>query len=234
MGNEVYAIVPAKGSSSRFPNKNIREFNGKPLIVYTIERLQATGIFSKIFVNSDDEHILDVAKVNDAFPYPRPGYLCSSDIKVLQVFQEQGRSLDWSENQEIGLILPTCPLTSLDDYLGGYKLFAKNDKQNPVVSVTKFEKAPDQALNIDAYGQLYPKYPESYSSMAQHHETSYWYNTAFIFTTNKLLQNKEDIVGTNSLPYVMPYIRAIDIDYEYQLEIAKAIHFYNTYKESDI
>ena len=30
------AIIPARGGSKRIPRKNIRSFNGKPLIAYSI------------------------------------------------------------------------------------------------------------------------------------------------------------------------------------------------------
>ncbi|HIM94102.1 MAG TPA: pseudaminic acid cytidylyltransferase, partial [Campylobacterales bacterium] len=31
------AIIPARGGSKRIPRKNIKDFYGKPLIVYSIE-----------------------------------------------------------------------------------------------------------------------------------------------------------------------------------------------------
>ena len=33
---KVLGVIPARGSSKRFPNKNIRMFAGKPLIAWTI------------------------------------------------------------------------------------------------------------------------------------------------------------------------------------------------------
>ena len=32
------AIIPARGGSKRIPHKNIRDFNGKPIIAYSIEK----------------------------------------------------------------------------------------------------------------------------------------------------------------------------------------------------
>ena len=31
------AIIPARGGSKRIPKKNIRPFNGKPILAYSIE-----------------------------------------------------------------------------------------------------------------------------------------------------------------------------------------------------
>ena len=34
----IVAIVPARANSKRIPGKNIKKFNGKPIIVNTIEK----------------------------------------------------------------------------------------------------------------------------------------------------------------------------------------------------
>ena len=37
MGIKSIAIITARGGSKRIPKKNIRNFNGKPIIAYSIE-----------------------------------------------------------------------------------------------------------------------------------------------------------------------------------------------------
>ena len=39
------AIIPARGGSKRIPRKNIKEFNGKPMIAYSIEKALDTNLF---------------------------------------------------------------------------------------------------------------------------------------------------------------------------------------------
>ncbi|MFN9368670.1 MAG: cytidylyltransferase domain-containing protein [Planctomycetia bacterium] len=55
---KVVAIVPAKGSSERVANKNVRSFNGEPLFVYTVRKLLACDFIDEVYVDSDSEHIL--------------------------------------------------------------------------------------------------------------------------------------------------------------------------------
>ncbi len=58
----VVAIILARGGSKGILGKNIIDFCGKPLIVWTIEQLQhAKGIHS-IWVSSDSEAILSISK----------------------------------------------------------------------------------------------------------------------------------------------------------------------------
>lgn len=52
------AIVLARGGSKGIPNKNIVDFCGKPLVVWTIEQLQQADGIHSIWLSSDSEEIL--------------------------------------------------------------------------------------------------------------------------------------------------------------------------------
>ena len=55
------AIIPARGGSKRIKNKNIKNFNGKPIITVLIEKLNNFKIFDYIFVSTDSEEIKQVS-----------------------------------------------------------------------------------------------------------------------------------------------------------------------------
>ena len=55
------AIIPARGGSKRVPNKNTRDFFGKPMIAWTIERALQSDLFSQVFVTTDAAHISEIA-----------------------------------------------------------------------------------------------------------------------------------------------------------------------------
>ena len=46
-------IIPARSGSKRVKNKNIKLFNGKPIISYAIRFAKSTGLFKKIVVVHD-------------------------------------------------------------------------------------------------------------------------------------------------------------------------------------
>ena len=56
------AMITARGGSKRIPRKNIKEFNGKPIIAYSIEAARASRVFDEVMVSTDDEEIADIAK----------------------------------------------------------------------------------------------------------------------------------------------------------------------------
>jgi pseudaminic acid cytidylyltransferase len=44
-------IIPARRGSKRIPRKNIKEFNGKPIIAWQILAAQKSGLFDYIVVS---------------------------------------------------------------------------------------------------------------------------------------------------------------------------------------
>jgi N-acylneuraminate cytidylyltransferase len=68
----VVAIILARGGSKGIPRKNIIDFCGKPLIVWTIEQLQHTKGINSIWVSSDSVEILTVGQASGAEIIRRP------------------------------------------------------------------------------------------------------------------------------------------------------------------
>ena len=48
-----FCVIPVRGGSKRIPRKNIKEFNGKPIIAYSIEAALNSTCFNQVTVSSD-------------------------------------------------------------------------------------------------------------------------------------------------------------------------------------
>ena len=55
-------VIPARIGSKRIKKKNIKLFNSKPIIYWTLKSLKESGIFDLIIVSSDSNKILDISK----------------------------------------------------------------------------------------------------------------------------------------------------------------------------
>lgn len=60
--SNVLCTICARGGSKGVKNKNIKELSGKPLIAYTIEQAQASGLFDHIVISTDSDDIARVAQ----------------------------------------------------------------------------------------------------------------------------------------------------------------------------
>ena len=48
------AIIPARGGSQRIARKNLKLFNGEPMIAGSIRTALAAGVFDAVVVSTDD------------------------------------------------------------------------------------------------------------------------------------------------------------------------------------
>ena len=55
-------MIPARYGASRFPAKLLQDLAGKPVIVRTLEAVQRTGLFSEIYVVTDDDRIEEAVR----------------------------------------------------------------------------------------------------------------------------------------------------------------------------
>ena len=55
-------IIPARGGSKRIKNKNIKIFNGKPIIYYPLKAAKNSMLFEKIHVSTESKKIISVIK----------------------------------------------------------------------------------------------------------------------------------------------------------------------------
>ena len=68
----IVAIILSRGNSKAIPKKNIRKFCGKPLLTWSIEQAQNTKNISSVWISSDNEEILNIAKKENAEIIKRP------------------------------------------------------------------------------------------------------------------------------------------------------------------
>ncbi len=58
---KIAAFVPAKGTSDRIDNKNVKPLDGKPLFLHTIDKLLACDFIDEVVLDTDSEHIIALA-----------------------------------------------------------------------------------------------------------------------------------------------------------------------------
>lgn len=88
------AFVPAKGSSSRVPNKNTRIFNGEPFFLYTVRKLLKCACIDEVYVDSEDSRILEQAARVGATPLPRDPRLASNKTDGHELFYNEVRQVN--------------------------------------------------------------------------------------------------------------------------------------------
>ena len=118
------AIIPAKGTSTRIPGKNIRPFHGRPILEYSIETAMRSGLFERgIWVSTDDPEVARVAWDAGAKVHSRQKRMTWDDIGTQDVARAVASEL-WPIDGEMrpGLlcvIYATAPLMTPEDLKRG-------------------------------------------------------------------------------------------------------------------
>ena len=90
-----YAIIPAREGSKRIKNKNVKLFNGKPIIGHVIKKLLKFKIFDKIIVSTDSKKIANIAKKYGAeVPFIRSKGLANDFVATKEVILDAINKLE--------------------------------------------------------------------------------------------------------------------------------------------
>ncbi|MBA7490686.1 CMP-N,N'-diacetyllegionaminic acid synthase [subsurface metagenome] len=62
----IVAVIPAKGESSRFPNKNMHLLANKPMTYYSIKVAKESRLIEEIYVSTDSDEVAKYAEEQGA------------------------------------------------------------------------------------------------------------------------------------------------------------------------
>lgn len=88
------AFVPAKGSSERIPSKNLRLLYGKPLVLYTVEKLLRCREVDEVVLDSDSDDVLDLAAHLPCRRMKREAAMASNRTDGHELFMNQVEATD--------------------------------------------------------------------------------------------------------------------------------------------
>ena len=131
------AIIPARAGSIRIKNKNIKLFNGKPAIAWSILAAKKTNLFDRIIVSTDSNKITQIAKKYGAeVPFIRKKILAKNSVTTIKVIKDAIRNIK-SKEAKICCIYPCAPLIKSKDISNSYKKLKK--KIDFVFSASAFQ-----------------------------------------------------------------------------------------------
>ncbi len=205
-------IIPARGGSKRIPRKNIKPFEGKPIIAYSIEAALNSGLFDEVMVSTDDTEIAEVAKQYGAsVPFFRSAetandFATTADVlvEVITEYNKLGKSFD-----KACCLYSTAPFVTPERLSEAYsKIIGEIDSIFTVVEYSY----PIQRSLIEDGQRIKMKYPEYRTSRSQDLEKTYHDAGQFyFFTVDKFLKDKK-LWGDNTAPLILSELEVQDLD----------------------
>ena len=207
------ALIPARGGSKRLPRKNIMKFLGKPMIAYTIDAAQTSGLFDRVVVSTEDEEIAEVSRKYGAEVELRATELATDTVMIKDVCadflkREEDRGRCWDI---LCVLYATAPLRNDKDVEQVVSLIEPG-KCNFAIAVTKYDLPPHQALIVGDDYVVEPFLPDLVAARADTVPDLCVDNGSTYAVSVPAFKQYLSFYGPNMRAYHMPRNRSVDID----------------------
>jgi len=217
---KILAVIAARGGSKEVPRKNLRKLADKPLLVWTIEEAGKSSYLDKVILSSEDDEIINIARKSGCdVPFIRPKILSRDNTTAVEValhaIEELNESYDF-----VVMLQPTSPLRTASDIDGCIELCIKSSSPS-CVTVTKNVKHPLWSYSMNSAGIL-QQFIQADLGKVQRQELPevFVLNGAVYITRIEWFKKVQAFVTKETMGYIMPEERSLDIDTEFDILIA--------------
>jgi pseudaminic acid cytidylyltransferase len=209
------AIIPARGGSKRILRKNIKIFNGKPVIAWAIIAAQKSKIFDLILVSTDDDEIKSVAEKYGAIvPFIRPANIADDHTPTVPVISHAVKEIDrlYQYVEYACCIYPCNPFLLASDLVKAFDMI-KLTEVDFVYPIVEYPHSVFRSMRKSTNGKmdfLYPKY-----ELTRTQDLEKTFHDAGQFYWGKAESWRElKKMHTDGLGIEIPSYRVVDIDTE--------------------
>lgn len=204
-------LIPARGGSKRIPRKNIRPFQGRPMIGWSIQAAQHSGVFDQVIVSTDDEEIAETARdLGAEIPWMRPGDIANDYATTVDVVQHA--LLNLPGVKRLCCLYATAPFVRPDDLRQSLDLLSRDE--DFVFPVTTFASPIDRSLVVNNEGLLKMRWPEQFATRSQDLPEAFHDVGMFYWGHAASWARCASPYDGDVKPFILPRYRVQDIDTE--------------------
>ena len=208
------AIIPARGASKRIPKKNIKNFCGKPIILWSIEEAIKSKCFEKIIVSTDDEEIANLVKSHGVdVPFMRPKELSDDYTETIPVIAhaiKQHTKIHQSPTNVCCIYAAAPFIRAIDLQICLEKL--ENSTAEFTFPATSYAYPIQRSFRIRNNLRAEMFQPEYSNSRSQDLEEAYHDAGQFYWGKAEAFKQKKPIFSNSATPYILPRYLVQDID----------------------
>ncbi len=225
MDKNIIGIIPARGGSKGIPRKNMKLLGGKPLIKYTIDAANDSTLLTGIYVSSEDDEILSLAKNNGIKTILRPKTLAEDTSPMIPVLQHAINHLEpkIGRIEILVLLQPTTPFKTGKDIDDSIELLIETGADS-VITLTKVETwHPAYMYKLE--GNRMISFLDNEKKYKRRQELPELYlRNGLIYTYKRhTIMEQEAQEGKDSRALIIPYERSINIDEYIDFKFAEFI-----------
>ena len=218
------AFIFARKGSKGLPNKNIKKINGIPLICYTIKLIKKNKLIDDLYISTNDNRIISIAKKNKVKVIERPEKYSLDNTPEWDAWKHAVAYLN-KKNIYFDKFISvpvTSPLRINKDISDCIK--ALDDKTDFIVTYREALRNPwFNMVTLD-----HKKYLKIINNKNNYHRRQdapivYDLTTVAYVTRPENILNKRNIFEGKVRGIKIPIERSIDIDNEFDFKIAELL-----------
>jgi len=219
------AFIFARGGSKGLPRKNVRLFNGRPLICYSIQTALECPSIECVYVSTDDEEIAEVAGKEGAEVIVRPKELCSDTSPEIPSWKHAIELLKAGGKTLVKFIsLPaTSPLRNVSDVETAIEKHTVTNA-DLCVAITKSSKSPYFSMvSLAQDSRVELLLSGSSAARRQDAPSSYDLTTVVYVATPGYVEGCSSLFEGYVVGVEVPKERSIDIDDIFDFRFAETL-----------
>lgn len=221
-GRSVLGLITARGGSLGVPGKNLREVGGRSLIERTIDAANESRAVDRLILSSDDPEIIQAALLAGCeVPFVRPAELSTPEASSIAVVHHALEAVV-GDYDLLVLLQPTSPLRAAGDIDGTVRAMVEQEAP-ACISVCLSDRSPYWLLSLDAEQRLSPVMSTKLANRRQDLPPAYYANGAVYAARCDWIREHNDFLAPETVAYVMPKERSVDIDDETDLLFAEML-----------
>ncbi len=229
----IIALLMGRKGSKGFPGKNTYNVLGKPLAFYPINAAKNCPYIDKIYISTDDEKLVKIARKNGIEVIRRPPHLCTDEalgedvyIHAYNIAKERNKGY---KIELIVLLMCNAPTITSETISKGIKILKDIPDYDSAVTVSRYNMwSPLRARKIGNDGLLHPFIPfeifddpKTLSCDRDSQDDAWFADMGISIVRPRCLENIHD----GLLPqkwmgkkiYPLKQWGGLDIDYEWQI-----------------
>lgn len=222
------AIIPARSGSKGLPNKNILMLVNKPLIAYTIEAALNSGVFDRVIVSTDSYEYKYIAETCGAEVFMRDDKLASDSATSYMVIEDVLNKI--KSVQYFALLQPTSPFRTALHIKSAAALY-ESSGHDFLVSMVQSDKSSCLIKPLTEDLTL-KHFDMDFSSYRRQDKKEYSPNGAIFMAEPGAYLRKKHFFGGDSVAFIMSKEDSLDIDDQYDFEVAINIQMRRNKKET--
>jgi GTP:adenosylcobinamide-phosphate guanylyltransferase len=159
----IAALLLGRKGSVGFPGKNTYPVLGKPLSWYPMNAAKKATLVDKVYLSTDDEKLMELARGNNVEVIERPAYLCTKEALGEDAYVHGYEEICKrnGEKPELMVLLFCNAATLLPETIDeGIKVLRKKSEYDSAVTVSRYNMwSPLRARRIGDDGLLHPFVP---------------------------------------------------------------------------